>query len=271
MIYLCCPFFTVRNLCLLKTSVSGLPSTRIKKNKALSGFSLQSCRHSVPGKQWEHFFWLISRDQGDWWVLRCCVSYPICDLLCSVLSSFILSWHWFLGRRTGHCWYERARSLPENVYRHHPLPIFYLFSASWILQRREVRHKGLYRCSCPISFEGHYVYTILFPTCRGKCYLKLSSNGSPTKILYGRGGISGYTLRLCKMDNGEFNVTWKNTSEGVILCWIRHDKKANNSHRGDKISEIMNFDAIFCYFHSYHPGWSGFKGKYWALTKLCIA
>ncbi|VCX38446.1 unnamed protein product [Gulo gulo] len=39
-----------RNLCLLKTSESGLPSTRFKKNKALSGFSLQSCRHSVPGK-----------------------------------------------------------------------------------------------------------------------------------------------------------------------------------------------------------------------------
>lgn len=37
-----------RNLCLLKTSKSGLPSTRIKKSKALSGFSLQSCRHSVP-------------------------------------------------------------------------------------------------------------------------------------------------------------------------------------------------------------------------------
>ncbi|XP_073897133.1 coagulation factor XI isoform X3 [Macaca fascicularis] len=37
-----------RNLCLLKTSESGLPSTRIKKSKALSGFSLQSCRHSIP-------------------------------------------------------------------------------------------------------------------------------------------------------------------------------------------------------------------------------
>ncbi|ELW47049.1 Coagulation factor XI [Tupaia chinensis] len=37
-----------RNLCLLKTSQSGLPSTRIQKNKALSGFSLQNCRHSVP-------------------------------------------------------------------------------------------------------------------------------------------------------------------------------------------------------------------------------
>ncbi|XP_031247101.1 coagulation factor XI-like [Mastomys coucha] len=36
---------------------------------------------------------------------------------------------------------------------------------------------------------------------KGRCYLKLSSNGSPTRILHGRGGISGYSLRLCKMDN----------------------------------------------------------------------
>lgn len=41
---------------------------------------------------------------------------------------------------------------------------------------------------------------------RGRCSLKLSSNGSPTRILHGTGGVSGYTLRLCKMDNGEY---WK--------------------------------------------------------------
>ena len=50
-----CFVFMVRNLCLLKTSESGLPSTRIKKHKALSGFSLQSCRHSVPGKERPRF------------------------------------------------------------------------------------------------------------------------------------------------------------------------------------------------------------------------
>lgn len=54
------PFFflTVRNLCLLKTSHSGLPSTRIRKNKALSGFSLRNCRHSVPGTPWKHLILL---------------------------------------------------------------------------------------------------------------------------------------------------------------------------------------------------------------------
>lgn len=67
------------------------------------------------------------------------ISYLIRALLSSVLPFFILPWHWFLGRRTGHCWRGRARSLPENMYQQHPLSIFYLFSISRTFQRREVR------------------------------------------------------------------------------------------------------------------------------------
>ena len=131
-------------------------------------------------------------------------------LLCSVLPFFILSQHWFLGRRTGHHRRGQPWSLPENMYQQHPLPVLYLFSISRIMQRREVRHISRpIDAPVPACWEMSYVYTILLPTCRGKCYLKLSANGSPTKILHGTGSISGYTLRLCKMDNGEFNVTWK--------------------------------------------------------------
>lgn len=86
MIYLHPPphFFIVRNLCLLKTSVSGLPSTRIKKSKALSGFSLQSCRHSVPGKLWKHFLLLefsTAKPDQCWgfvshiWSVVCCLVF----------------------------------------------------------------------------------------------------------------------------------------------------------------------------------------------------
>ncbi|NP_001427525.1 coagulation factor XI isoform 6 precursor [Homo sapiens] len=111
-----------RNLCLLKTSESGLPSTRIKKSKALSGFSLQSCRHSIPELD-----------------IVAAKSHEACQKLCT------------------------------NAVRCQ----FFTYTPA--------------QASCN---EG-----------KGKCYLKLSSNGSPTKILHGRGGISGYTLRLCKMDN----------------------------------------------------------------------
>ncbi|XP_077925873.1 coagulation factor XI isoform X5 [Halichoerus grypus] len=127
-----------RNLCLLKTSESGLPSTRIKKNKALSGFSLQNCRHSVPVFCHSSF-------------------YHDTDFLGEELD---------IVDAKGH---EACQKMCTDTIRCQ----FFTYSPS------------------PESCNGG----------KGKCYLKLSSNGSPTKILHGRGGISGYTLRLCKMDN----------------------------------------------------------------------
>ncbi|XP_016863373.1 coagulation factor XI isoform X12 [Homo sapiens] len=128
-----------RNLCLLKTSESGLPSTRIKKSKALSGFSLQSCRHSIPVFCHSSF-------------------YHDTDFLGEELDIVAAKSH------------EACQKLCTNAVRCQ----FFTYTPA--------------QASCN---EGN----------RGKCYLKLSSNGSPTKILHGRGGISGYTLRLCKMDN----------------------------------------------------------------------
>uniref|UniRef100_A0A8D0HZ25 Coagulation factor XI n=2 Tax=Sus scrofa TaxID=9823 RepID=A0A8D0HZ25_PIG len=126
------------NLCLLKTSNSGLPSTRIRKNKAFSGFSLQNCRHSIP-------------------------------VFCH--SSFYHDTE-FLGEEldiVGENGHEACQKTCTNTIRCQ----FFTYSPS-----QESCNGG-----------------------KGKCYLKLSSNGSPTKILHGRGSISGYTLRLCKMDN----------------------------------------------------------------------
>ncbi|XP_045677384.1 coagulation factor XI [Phyllostomus hastatus] len=127
-----------RNLCLLKTSKSGIPSTRFKKNNALSGFSLRTCRHSVP-------------------VLCHTSFYPNTDFLGEELDIVGVKGH------------EACQNACTNTIRCQ----FFTYSPS-----PESCHGGL-----------------------GRCYLKLSSNGSPTRILHGRGGISGYTLRLCKMDN----------------------------------------------------------------------
>ncbi|XP_006178431.1 coagulation factor XI isoform X1 [Camelus ferus] len=132
------PTESERNLCLLKTSKSGLPSTRIRRNKALSGFSLQSCRHSIPVFCHSSF-------------------YHDTDFLGEELDIVDVPGH------------EACQKACTNTIRCQ----FFTYSPS--------------QESC--NGEG------------GKCYLKLSSNGSPTKILRGRGSISGYTLRLCKMDN----------------------------------------------------------------------
>ncbi|XP_076708531.1 coagulation factor XI isoform X4 [Callospermophilus lateralis] len=127
-----------RNLCLLKTSESGLPSTRIKKSKALSGFSLQTCRHSIPVFCHSSF-------------------YHDTDFLGEELDIVDVKGH------------EACQKMCTDVIRCQ----FFTYSPP-----QESCHEK-----------------------KGKCYLKLTSNGSPTKILHGRGGISGYTLRLCKMDN----------------------------------------------------------------------
>ncbi|KAM4837275.1 coagulation factor XI isoform 2-T2 [Thomomys bottae] len=127
-----------RNLCLLKTSQSGLPSARIKKSHALSGFSLQNCRHSIPVFCHSSF-------------------YHDTDFLGEELD---------IVDAKGH---EACQKMCTSAIRCQ----FFTYSPP--------------QDSCSER--------------KGKCYLKLSSNGSPTKILHGRGGISGYTLRLCKMDN----------------------------------------------------------------------
>ncbi|XP_044536666.1 coagulation factor XI [Gracilinanus agilis] len=127
-----------RNLCLLKTSQSGIPSTRITRKNASSGFSLLSCRHSVP-------------------------------VFCHASIYYNTD---FLGEE---------------------LDIFEVKDHSACQER----------CTNTIRCQ-FFTYSSPGETCnkeKGKCYLKMSSNGSPTKILYGKGGISGYTLRLCKMEN----------------------------------------------------------------------
>ncbi|XP_023370651.1 coagulation factor XI isoform X4 [Otolemur garnettii] len=141
-----------RNLCLLKTSESGLPSARFKKSKALSGFSLQHCRHSVPVFCHSSF-------------------YHDTDFLGEELDILDAKGH------------EACQKMCTNAIRCQ----FFTYSPS--------------QGSC---HEG-----------KGKCYLKLSSNGSPTKILHGSGGISGYTLRLCKMDNGAYSRMIKEMLEAI--------------------------------------------------------
>ncbi|CAH6787252.1 F11 [Phodopus roborovskii] len=127
-----------RHLCLLKTSKSGFPSSRITKSNAVSGFSLQHCRHSTP--------------------VFCHPSFHNdTDFLGEELDIVEVKDH------------ETCQKMCTNAVRCQ----FFTYSPS------------------PGSCNKG----------KGRCYLKLSSNGSPTRILHGRGGISGYTLRLCKMDN----------------------------------------------------------------------
>uniref|UniRef100_A0A8C6I703 Coagulation factor XI n=1 Tax=Mus spicilegus TaxID=10103 RepID=A0A8C6I703_MUSSI len=129
-----------RHLCLLKTSESGLPSTRITKSHALSGFSLQHCRHSVPVFCHPSFY-----NDTD-----------------------------FLGEELDIVDVKGQETCQKTCTNNARCQFFTYYPSHGLCNERNRR---------------------------GRCYLKLSSNGSPTRILHGRGGISGYSLRLCKMDN----------------------------------------------------------------------
>ncbi|EPY85615.1 hypothetical protein CB1_000362018, partial [Camelus ferus] len=165
------PTESERNLCLLKTSKSGLPSTRIRRNKALSGFSLQSCRHSIPVFCHSSF-------------------YHDTDFLGEELDIVDVPGH------------EACQKACTNTIRCQ----FFTYSPS--------------QESC--NGEG------------GKCYLKLSSNGSPTKILRGRGSISGYTLRLCKMDNDRIQNTLQKAKIPLVT-----NEECQAGYRGHKITKKM--------------------------------
>lgn len=82
-----------RHLCLLKTSASGLPGTRITKSHALSGFSLQHCRHSVPGKPEGFPSPCAPQSRGTGGLGRLHTSNLAGSLLSSILSSVLLQRH----------------------------------------------------------------------------------------------------------------------------------------------------------------------------------
>ncbi|XP_028932215.1 coagulation factor XI isoform X1 [Ornithorhynchus anatinus] len=127
-----------RNLCLLKSSASGIPTSRLSRERAYSGFSLRSCRHGVP-----IFCHPSLYSDTDFLGLELDVAYANGPAACQKLCTDVARCQFFT-------------------------------------------HSPLHQADNPR---------------RGKCSLKMSSNGSPSKIVYGRGGISGYTLRLCQMDN----------------------------------------------------------------------
>ncbi|XP_020440308.2 plasma kallikrein isoform X6 [Corvus cornix cornix] len=125
-----------RNLCLLKTSTSGIPEALVSQENAISGFGLLNCRRSLPACN--------SR------------TYTHMDFLGDELNVTYTKGH----RACQHVCTDMIRCQ------------FFSYS--------------LLQGSC--NEEGR----------KCECHLRMSSNGSPVKIVHGPGSISGYSLRLCK-------------------------------------------------------------------------
>ncbi|XP_064917194.1 coagulation factor XI isoform X2 [Columba livia] len=124
-----------RNLCLLKTSTSGIPEALTSRENAVSGFGLLNCRRSLPAcnsRTYTHMNFL-----GDELNVTYTKGHRACQQVCTEVIR---------------CQFFTYFSLQD---------------------------------SC--NEEG-----------KCECHLRMSSNGSPVKIVHGPGRISGYSLRLCK-------------------------------------------------------------------------
>ncbi|XP_071412452.1 coagulation factor XI-like isoform X6 [Pithys albifrons albifrons] len=124
-----------RNLCLLKTSTSGIPEALISRENAVSGFGLLNCRRYFPAcnsRTYTHMDFL-----GDELNVTYTKGHRACQQVCT----------------------------------------------------------DMIRCQ-------FFTYFPLQGSCneerKCECHLKMSSDGSPVKIVHGPGRISGYSLRLCK-------------------------------------------------------------------------
>lgn len=157
---------------------------QVHENRYISGFSPQSCRHSIPGKQWKHFllgeitfFW------GDWWELRFCVSYVWFAVQYSATFHFYHDTD-FLGEELGAIDVKGHRACQTMCTNTICCQFLNYFPPQKSDHGGKSDIRRYHHCSIPSFQEVHHIYTILFPTCRGKCYLKISSNGSPSKILH---------------------------------------------------------------------------------------
>ncbi|XP_054205941.1 plasma kallikrein isoform X5 [Homo sapiens] len=140
-----------RNVCLLKTSESGTPSSSTPQENTISGYSLLTCKRTLPEP---------------------CHSkiYPGVD---------------FGGEELNVTFVKGVNVCQETCTK-------------------------MIRCQ-------FFTYSLLPEDCKEekcKCFLRLSMDGSPTRIAYGTQGSSGYSLRLC--NTGDNAVCTTKTSTRIV-------------------------------------------------------
>uniref|UniRef100_G1RLC0 Plasma kallikrein n=1 Tax=Nomascus leucogenys TaxID=61853 RepID=G1RLC0_NOMLE len=140
-----------RNVCLLKTSESGTPSSSTPQENTISGYSLLTCKRTLPEP---------------------CHSkiYPGVD---------------FGGEELNVTFVKGVNVCQETCTK-------------------------MIRCQ-------FFTYSLLPEDCKEekcKCFLRLSLDGSPTRITYGTEGSSGYSLRLC--NTGDSSVCTTKTSTRIV-------------------------------------------------------
>ncbi|XP_052018129.1 plasma kallikrein [Apodemus sylvaticus] len=230
-----CQFFTYatsafyrpeyRKSCLLKRSSSGTPTSIKSVDNLVSGFSLKSCALSEIGCSVDIFQHFAFADLNvgqvitpDAFVCRTiCTFHPSCHFFTFYTNE------WKTESQRNVCFLKTSTSGRPSA----PIPQENAVSGYSLFTCRKARPEPCHSKIYPgVDFEGEelnvafvqgvdlcretctktircqfFTYSLLPQDCKEegcKCSLKLSTDGSPTRITYGAQGSSGYSLRLCK-------------------------------------------------------------------------
>ncbi|XP_068134765.1 plasma kallikrein-like [Hyperolius riggenbachi] len=230
-----CQFFTyvtttyhnaqVRNVCYFRYSEKGMPTKIRHLDNVITGFSLKSCGKSSLDCKRDLF--QTVEVSGDNLTSVYAPDVNTCQKICTFYPNCLFftyltrDWHEPLERNL--CYLKSSKNgQPTLVFdKGNLISGFSLLSCK----------TGLSVCPLPVTSDADFSGTILsvedvngekncqqrctnnircqFFTYRPvqseckenkcKCYLKMSSNGLPTAIENGKGGISGFSLRMCKV------------------------------------------------------------------------
>ncbi|EFB25442.1 hypothetical protein PANDA_012582, partial [Ailuropoda melanoleuca] len=242
-----CQFFTYaterfysaeyRNSCLLKHSPGGTP-TRIKVlTNVASGFSLKPCALSDIGCRMDIFQHLAFSDVdvGRAVAPDAFVCQTICTYHPNCLFFTFYTKAWRQQPQRNVCFLKTSKSGTPSS----PTPQENAVSGYSLLTCKALPEPCHSKIYSEVDFEGEelnvtfvegvnvcqetctkmircqfFTYSLRPEDCRGekcKCSLRLSSDGSPTRITYGTHASSGYSLRLCKSGDGSVCTTKTNT------------------------------------------------------------
>nr|XP_020016213.1 plasma kallikrein [Castor canadensis] len=242
-----CQFFTYatekfpnvgyRNNCLLKHSTSGTPTSIKVLDNLVSGFSLKPCAVSEIGCNMDLFQNLAFSDVD---VGR--VNTPdalVCRTICTYHPNCLFfTFHnsaWSVEAQRNACFLKTSASgapssftPQENTVSGHslstcrrtlPEPCHSKIYSGVDFGGEEVNAtfvEGANVCqdTCTKTIRCQFfTYSLLPEDCKGnkcKCSLRLSLDGSPTRITNGIRGSSGYSLRMCKKEGSSICATKTN-------------------------------------------------------------
>ncbi|XP_014641768.1 PREDICTED: plasma kallikrein [Ceratotherium simum simum] len=253
-----CQFFTYatqafssaeyQNSCLLKRSPGGTPATIKVLANVASGFSLKPCARSEIGCHMDMFQHLAFSDVDVGRVITpdAFVCQTICTYNPNCLFFTFYTNAWNTESQRNICFLKTSQSGTPSS----PTPRRNTISGYSLLTCKQTLPEPCHSKIYPgVDFQGEelnvtfvkgvnvcqetctktircqfFTYSLLPEDCRGekcKCSLRLSMDGSPTRITYGTRASSGYSLRLCESEDSSVCTTKTNPRivGGINSTW----------------------------------------------------